>query len=160
MNSKLARNYALVAAGLGALAGWWPALYWPLGVVAAASVLGGVALANPLMTLYGVAFVFPLVHNYLAVGLGLLAAAFWGITLFYRKDARLAATDLDLPLVFWVIVLLVSTATSVTPVGSLPDLAFHGVALGLYLAVVNLITDRTRLYRLILSMLGATTVAS
>jgi O-antigen ligase len=160
MNYKLPRNLALAALGLGALTGWWPTLYWPVGVLAAGLILGGIVVANPPLALYGVAFALPLVHNYLALGLGLLAAASWGITLFHRRDASLVATDLDLPLVFWVILLLVATATSVTPVGSLPDLAFHGVALGLYLAVVNIVKDRTQLYRVVLGMLGATTVAS
>lgn len=160
MNYKLARNLALAAVVLGALTGWWPVLYWLAGLVAAGLILGGASVANPALALYGVAFALPLVHNYLALGLGLLAAASWGLTLFYRRDARLVATDLDLPLVFWVILLLTATATSVTPVGSLPDLAFHGVALGLYLAVVNIVRDRTQLYRVVLGMLGATTGAS
>lgn len=160
MNRKIALILVLAAAVLGVFLALFPGRYLLAGAGVAALLLGVAAAIRPQLAMFGAVLAIPLVTNELALAIALLSVGAWGLTLFYQKDARPAVTDLDLPIALLVILLLVSTVISVNPASSLPELVTHFLAIGLFVAMVNVVKDRTALYRVVLAILAATTLVS
>ncbi len=91
----------------------------------------------------------------------------WTLTLTFDYNFKFSHTAIDIPILAYISVFIISTATSINPIMSLFGTykRFEGLTgtccyLLVFYAIVNFVTTKNRLYLLILSILAGATISS
>jgi hypothetical protein len=145
---------------LGVATGRWPEHSVMLVLGMGAFLVVALVAARPELALWVLVAGVPVLSNELGLVLGGVVLVVWAFSTFRQDHYGLVATSLDPAVTGVGLVLLVGTLLSVSPVGSLPDLACHVVGIGLFLAAANWLNDRRRVYQLALALVGVMTLVS
>lgn len=99
--------------------------------------------------------------------LTIMILALWTVILIFRPEIRHIRTALDIPLLAYLLVFIISSILSINPVMSLLGTykRFEGLSatvcyLLIFYATVNFVTTKRRLYLLIIALVAGATVAS
>ena len=91
----------------------------------------------------------------------------WTLMLVFKQSFKFSHTPLDIPLLAYIFIFIISTATSINPIMSLLGTykRFEGLAATLcyilvFYTTVNFITSKRRLYLLVVSIVAGATISA
>ncbi|HSH35941.1 O-antigen ligase family protein [Schnuerera sp.] len=91
---------------------------------------------------YAGIFIFPFMPDMLNLLFMIFMVAVYVYKSLFKKTQPLTKQPIDMPIVFYIIIIIISTITSIDPTGSFRDLAIHLTSIGFVFVIVNSIKTK------------------